>query len=67
MSLRQFVWWESPGNGRRGFFPHTQTGEDSKKMDLRKWDCCFCVYSQFLYKHISNCNIFVPVSRVKAC
>ena len=48
MSLRQFVWWESPGNGRRGFFPHTQTGEDSKKMDLRKWDCCFCVYSQFL-------------------
>ena len=31
MSLRQFVWWESPGNGRRGFFPHTQTGEDSKK------------------------------------
>ncbi|KND53653.1 hypothetical protein BBRI4_12c214 [Bifidobacterium breve] len=47
MSLRQFVWWESPGNGRRGF-PTTQTGEDSKKMDLRKWDCCFCVYSQFL-------------------
>ena len=24
MSLRQFVRWESPGNGRRGFFPpHT--------------------------------------------
>ena len=34
MSLRQFVWGESPGNGRRGFFPHTQTGEDSKK-----WTC----------------------------
>lgn len=37
MSLRQFVRWESPGNGRRGFFfppPHTQTGEDSKK-----WTC----------------------------
>lgn len=34
MSLRQFVWWESPGNGRRGFPTHTQTGEDSKK-----WTC----------------------------
>lgn len=22
MSLRQFVWWESPGNGRRGFPTH---------------------------------------------
>ena len=29
MSLRQFVWWESPGVRCRGF-PTTQTGEDSK-------------------------------------
>ena len=32
MSLRQFVCvGKSPGVRCRGFFPHTQTGEDSKK------------------------------------
>lgn len=36
MSLRQFVRWESPGNGRRGFFP-THTHKLAKT--LKKWTC----------------------------
>ena len=34
MSLRQFVRWESPGNGRRGFFfpPPTHTHKLAKTL-----------------------------------
>ena len=32
MSLRQFVRWESPGNGRRGFFSPTHTHKLAKTL-----------------------------------
>ena len=43
MSLRQFVRWESPGNGRRGFFPppHTHKLAKTLKNGLAKMGLLF--------------------------
>ena len=42
MSLRQFVWWESPGNGRRGLFPtHTHKLAKTLKNGLAKMGLLF--------------------------
>jgi hypothetical protein len=40
MSLRQFVWWESPGNGRRGF-SHTHKLAKTLKNGLAKMGLLF--------------------------
>ena len=41
MSLRQFVRWESPGNGRRAFFPHTHKLAKTLKNGLAKMGLLF--------------------------
>ena len=41
MSLRQFVWWESPGNGRRGFPTHTHKLAKTLKNGLAKMGLLF--------------------------